>query len=85
MSQPRVLSAVQTDEFMASTAAQRRGEPGLITLDDYERAARPLFEPAAWEYVHSGAADEHTLRRNCEAFAGIRLDPRVQRDRKSVV
>lgn len=52
----------------------------LVTLDDYEHAARAVFEPTAWEYVHSGAADEHTLRRNREAFAQIRLDPRVLND-----
>lgn len=54
--------------------------PALVTLDDYERAARAKFEPAAWEYVHSGAGDEHTLRRNRDAFAEVRLNPRVLND-----
>lgn len=52
----------------------------LVTLDDYERAARAAFAPAAWEYVHSGAGDEHTLRRNRDAFAEVRLNPRVLND-----
>jgi 4-hydroxymandelate oxidase len=52
----------------------------LITLDDYEREARGSISPAAWEYIHSGAADEHTLRWNREAYARIRLGPRVGRD-----
>ena len=49
----------------------------LITLDDYEREARGTIGPAAWEYIHSGAADEHTLRWNRDAYARIKLSPRV--------
>jgi len=52
----------------------------LVTLDDYERAAQPLIAPAAWAYVHAGAADEITLRRNREAFNAIQLAPRVLND-----
>lgn len=52
----------------------------LVTLDDYERAARDVIAPAAWEYVHSGAGDEHTLRWNCDAFTKIRLSPRMLND-----
>lgn len=52
----------------------------LVTLDDYEREARGTISPAAWEYIHSGAADEHTLRWNRDAYARIRLSPRVGRD-----
>lgn len=49
----------------------------LLTLDDYERAAKECVSAPAWEYIHSGAADEHTLRWNREAYAKIRLNPRV--------
>ncbi len=52
----------------------------LITLDDYERAARDVIAPPAWEYLNGGAADEHTLRRNRDAFAGVQLAPRVLND-----
>ena len=52
----------------------------LITLDDYERAARECIPPASWEYIHSGAGDEHTLRWNREAYGRIRLHPRVLND-----
>jgi len=52
----------------------------LVTLDDYEAAALSRIEPAAWEYIHSGAADEHTLRWNRDAFARLMLSPRVLRD-----
>ncbi|MGH7637896.1 MAG: alpha-hydroxy acid oxidase [Gemmatimonadaceae bacterium] len=56
----------------------------LVTLDDYEREARGTISPAAWEYIHSGAADECTLRWNREAFARIKLSPRVGRDVRAV-
>jgi 4-hydroxymandelate oxidase len=49
----------------------------LTTLDDYERAARERIPAPAWEYIHSGAGDEHTLRWNREAYSRIRLSPRV--------
>ena len=52
----------------------------LVSLDDYEAAAKAKIAPAAWEYIHSGAADEHTLRWNREAFSRIRLSPRVLED-----
>ena len=58
--------------------------PTLVTLDDYERSARAVFSPAAWEYVHSGAGDERTLRRNRDAFAEIRLSPRLLNDVRRV-
>lgn len=56
----------------------------LVTLDDYEREARLSIPPAAWEYIHSGAGDEHTLAWNREAFARIRLNQRVLRDVSAV-
>ena len=49
----------------------------LVTLDDYEHAAKACIPAPAWEYIHSGAADEHTLRWNREAYSQIRLSPRV--------
>jgi 4-hydroxymandelate oxidase len=49
----------------------------LVTLDDYEAAARDRIPAPAWEYIHSGAADEYTLKWNREAFGRILLSPRV--------
>ncbi len=40
--------------------------------------------PMAYEYVASGAADEHTVRWNRDAFDRIRLRPRMLRDVASV-
>ncbi len=38
------------------------------------------MEPAAWAYLTGGAADEITLRENEDAYAGMRISPRLFRD-----
>lgn len=40
-----------------------------VTVDDWESAARERLSPMAYDYYRSGADEEHTLRRNREAFA----------------
>ena len=52
----------------------------LLSLADYEQAARQRIDPAAWEYVASGAADEISVRWNVDAYRSIRLVPRQLRD-----
>jgi 4-hydroxymandelate oxidase len=49
----------------------------LVDLADFERAARARLDPLAWDYLAGGAADEHTLRWNEEAYARLKLRPRV--------
>ena len=49
----------------------------MFTLADFEAVARDRVTPMAWEYLASGAADETTLRWNCESFGRIKLNPRV--------
>jgi 4-hydroxymandelate oxidase len=52
----------------------------ILSLVEFEERARQSMTPMAYEFVASGAADEHTLRWNREAFDRIRLRPRVLRD-----
>lgn len=52
----------------------------LLTLEDYERAARERIDPVTWEYIASGAADEISLRWNVDAYRSLRLVPRQLRD-----
>lgn len=52
----------------------------LVCLHDFEGCAQALVSSIAWEYIHSGAADEITLRANRERLDQIRLCPRVLRD-----
>jgi len=56
----------------------------LLTLEDYERAARERVDPVAWEYISSGAADEISLRWNIDAYRSMRLLPRQLRDVSSL-
>ena len=56
----------------------------ILSLPELEERARRCMTPMAYEYVASGAADEHTVRWNREAFDRIRLRPRVLRDVASV-
>jgi 4-hydroxymandelate oxidase len=61
---------------------QRRDLAGAIAawpvnLDDFEAAARPRLTPSAYAYIAGAAGDELTAARNRQAFATIRLKPRV--------
>jgi 4-hydroxymandelate oxidase len=47
------------------------------SLAEFEQHARDRMSHVVYEYVASGAADEHTLRWNREAYDRIRLRPRV--------
>ena len=48
-----------------------------LNVSDYERLAWERLDPGVAGYVAGGAADEHTLRDNVEAFRRRRLRPRV--------
>jgi 4-hydroxymandelate oxidase len=52
----------------------------VLTLDDFEAIAREKLTHMAYEFLASGAADELTLRDNRDAFARIKLRPRVLAD-----
>jgi 4-hydroxymandelate oxidase len=51
--------------------------PTLVSLYDYESAAKRILSPPAWEYFNGGSADEITLRRNRQALDSLQLKPRV--------
>jgi 4-hydroxymandelate oxidase len=50
---------------------------GMISLRDAERVAAQTMSPEAWEFIHSGAADEATVRWNEEAFQALALRQRA--------
>jgi 4-hydroxymandelate oxidase len=56
----------------------------VLSLPEFEEHARRCMSTMVYEYVASGAADEHTLRWNREAYDRIRLRPRVLRDVTSI-
>src|SRR5436309_3001156 len=49
----------------------------VYCLDDFEALARELLPHPTYEFIASGAADEHTLGWNEKAWADIKLKPRV--------
>ena len=49
----------------------------LLTIDDFEAAARERMERTAYEYYAGAAGDERTLTANRTAFDDITLRPRV--------
>ena len=51
-----------------------------INLDDLELSAKRSMETGAFEFVASGAGDEHTLRANRSAFDDWNLLPHALRD-----
>lgn len=51
----------------------------MLNLREFEAAARDRLDPAHADYFAGGAGDELTLRANEEAFARLRLLPRVLR------
>lgn len=52
----------------------------LLTIDDWEKAARRKLSRAAYDYYRSGADDERTLRRNERAYRRWVIWYRVLRD-----
>src|ERR1700691_523490 len=49
----------------------------LVSVYDFEAAAKRKLSEPAWEYFNGGSADEITLRRNREALDALQLKPRV--------
>src|SRR5215213_1490141 len=49
----------------------------ILSLPEFEERARQQMSRMAYEYVASGAGDEHTVRWNREAFDSISLRSRV--------
>jgi len=57
--------------------AASRSRRWPVNLDEFEPAAKRRVTPMAYAYIAGAAGDEQTMRRNREAFAAIRLKPRV--------
>jgi len=56
---------------------RRRPEFVPSCLADYELLAQKCFSRPAWEYIHSGSADENTARWNIQSLTHLLLKPRV--------
>lgn len=56
----------------------------VLSLPEFEEHARRCMSHMAYEFVSAGAADEHTLRWNRDAYDRLRLRPRVLQDVRTV-
>ncbi len=66
-----------SDSGDAGDAAVAAALDGLLNLGELELLARARLAPLAYDYYASGADDEHTLRRNVEAYRELALHYRV--------
>ncbi|MCJ0763415.1 alpha-hydroxy acid oxidase [Variovorax terrae] len=78
------------DSTLAAGAAREAGTPAayqppqrlrrILSLDDFERAARSHLPRPVYSFVASGAEDEHSMRGNRAAYAEFGFVTRVLRD-----
>jgi 4-hydroxymandelate oxidase len=81
------LSAKDAASAQADTPAERDHTDTplpLVSLYDYEVAAKRILSGPAWEYFNGGSADEITLRRNRQALDLLQLKPKVLVDVTSI-
>ena len=62
-----------------SSAALDKLLDELLTVRDFEAAAKNRIDPVYYDYIAGGARDEVTVRANEEGFARLNLLPRVLR------
>ena len=62
--------------FGAQAASTPESATDLISLMDFEEAARRALPPAHWGYAMSGVDDDLTLKRNRDGFTRFGLRPR---------
>lgn len=62
----------------------RKPAAAPVSLQGFEEAARRKLSVSTFDFLAGGAADEHTIRWNREAYDRLRLRPRVLIDVSSV-
>ena len=67
---PLLAVSAWAQQAQTSTAAN------ILTVMDFEEAARRALSPAHWGYMASGVDDDATLKRNREGFGRFQLRPR---------
>ncbi|MGH9240006.1 MAG: alpha-hydroxy acid oxidase, partial [Vicinamibacterales bacterium] len=60
----------------AQQSATASNAADILTVMDFEEAARRVLSPAHWGYMASGVDDDLTVKRNREGFARFQLRPR---------
>ena len=68
-------SASQSQPDPPTSPASLGSEYACVT--DFEPTAKAKMSPMAWEYINGAAADELTVKWNCEAYQKLRLKPNI--------
>lgn len=83
MPKRKITKELATRKHAKPTVAPRpdllQRSPAFIPacLADYELLAQKCFSRPAWEYIHSGSADENTVRWNVQSLTHLLLKPRI--------
>ncbi len=80
----RAAGVLRPTPYCRATVPTQTDCSDVLSVPELEERARRVMTPMAYEFVASGAAEEHTVRWNREAFERIRLRPRVLRDVSAV-
>jgi 4-hydroxymandelate oxidase len=76
--------AAQSEAVPATRVAETRGvamtDLPLVSVFDYEAAAKKKLSFAGWEYYDEGTGDAITMKRNRSALDGLQLKPRTMVD-----
>jgi 4-hydroxymandelate oxidase len=72
-----LASSSQASSIIEPTGVAPTDSSDLLDLPDFERAAKAVMSPMAWDYVSGAAVDELTHKWNHEAYEKIRLMPRA--------
>lgn len=80
--QPKSGRAELLNEMVSKTTSEPKSIAlqNFICLDDFALAAQQKMSRMVFDYVDSGAGDEHTMRWNRERWNEIKLKPRVLTD-----
>ncbi|AUX26292.1 mycofactocin system heme/flavin oxidoreductase MftD [Sorangium cellulosum] len=70
-------AARNTADVQEDAVKDPRPAPSLLTVDDFERAARARLSRMAYDYFRSGADEGRTLRENRRAFRRLEIHYRV--------
>jgi len=81
---PSANDAPSAEADSPSERQHADASPALVSLYDYEVAAKRVLSGPAWEYFNGGSADEITLRRNRQALDLLQLKPKVLVDVTSI-
>lgn len=78
---PAPLTDTRSEAWAAFDGTRRSGRArNLLSLDDFEAAARRVLPRPIFGYVAGAAEDNRALAANREAFDGLALVPRVLRN-----